>query len=149
MNTNSTLLFTIGFTQSTAENFFGRLKKAGVKTVVDVRLHTDSQLAGFAKKRDLAFFLNSIAGIAYRHEPLLAPSADLFELARSKKDPARWEQGFMALLAERKVEKALKPADFGSVCLMCAEPKAHDCHRSFVAAYLQKKWKSPFTVTHL
>lgn len=142
-------LLTIGFTQSTAENFFGRLRKAGVKTVVDVRLHTDSQLAGFAKKRDLPYFLNSIANITYRHEPMLAPTDALMELGRSGKDPKAWAKGFRALMAERKIEKALKPGDFDSACLMCAEAKAHHCHRSLVADYLQEKWKSPFKVTHL
>ncbi|MGH6805941.1 MAG: DUF488 family protein, partial [Ensifer adhaerens] len=43
---------TIGFTKSSAEDFFDRLQKAGVRTIVDVRLHNTSQLAGFAKAND-------------------------------------------------------------------------------------------------
>lgn len=46
-------LFTIGFTQKTAEQFFGLLRRSGAKRVVDVRLNNVSQLAGFAKKQDL------------------------------------------------------------------------------------------------
>jgi uncharacterized protein (DUF488 family) len=42
----------IGFTKTTAQRFFERLKTAGVKKVLDVRLHNTSQLAGFAKAGD-------------------------------------------------------------------------------------------------
>jgi uncharacterized protein (DUF488 family) len=51
-------LFTIGFTQKSAREFFTALKDAGVKRVVDVRLNNNSQLAGFSKKDDLPYFLN-------------------------------------------------------------------------------------------
>ena len=53
-------LFTIGFTRKTAEQFFTKLKAAGVLRVLDVRLNNSSQLAGFTKKDDLKFFLESI-----------------------------------------------------------------------------------------
>ena len=43
---------TIGFTHKTAEDFFTRLRKSGVKRVVDVRLNNISQLAGFSKRDD-------------------------------------------------------------------------------------------------
>src|SRR4051812_26435606 len=56
-------LYTIGFTQSSAESFFGRLTGAGVRTVIDVRLNNTSQLAGFAKARDLPYLLRAIGGI--------------------------------------------------------------------------------------
>lgn len=141
-------LFTIGFTQSSAEHFFARLEKAGVKRVIDVRLHPDTQLSGFAKRRDLPFLLERIGGIAYRHEPLLAPTEELMALGRAKKREP-WASGYKALLAERRVESALKEADFHGACLLCAEAKPHDCHRSFAADYLQAKWGVPFAVTHL
>jgi uncharacterized protein (DUF488 family) len=43
-------LFTIGFTQKTAQKFFDTLVKSGVKRVIDTRLNNVSQLAGFTKK---------------------------------------------------------------------------------------------------
>ena len=61
-------LCTIGFTKTTAEGFFERLLNAGVKKVIDVRLHNTSQLAGFAKANDLAYFLKRIAGIQFVHK---------------------------------------------------------------------------------
>ena len=75
---------TIGFTKTTAEGFFERLLNAGVKKVVDVRLHNTSQLAGFAKADDLAYFLKKVGDIQYTHQPLLAPT-DLMLKAYKKK----------------------------------------------------------------
>lgn len=49
-------LYTIGFTKKNAEQFFGLIQKSGVKKVLDTRLNNVSQLAGFTKKDDLAFF---------------------------------------------------------------------------------------------
>ena len=46
-------IWTIGFTQSTAEHFFGRLAAARIGQLLDVRLSNSSQLAGFAKAQDL------------------------------------------------------------------------------------------------
>ena len=67
-------IFTIGFTKSTAERFFGRLKAAGARKVVDVRLNNISQLAGFAKRDDLRYFAKEICGMEYQHAPNLAPT---------------------------------------------------------------------------
>lgn len=54
-------IFTIGFTKKSAEIFFTRLKNAGVKRLVDVRLNNVSQLAGFTKKDDLRYFTKATA----------------------------------------------------------------------------------------
>jgi len=56
-------IFTIGFTKKSAEEFFTLLKDAGVRRVIDIRLNNTSQLAGFAKARDLEYFLKAILGI--------------------------------------------------------------------------------------
>ena len=50
-------IFTIGFTQKTAEQFFTLIKQPGLSRIVDTRLNNVSQLAGFTKKNDLKFFL--------------------------------------------------------------------------------------------
>lgn len=65
-------LFTIGFTRKSAEQFFTVLSEAGVQRVIDIRLNNVSQLAGFAKRDDLRFFLKVICGIDYLHRPDLA-----------------------------------------------------------------------------
>lgn len=78
-------IYSIGFTQTTAEHFFGRLKSAGVERLLDVRLNNSSQLAGFAKARDLPYFLRELVGARYEHEPLLAPTQELLDQYKKKK----------------------------------------------------------------
>ena len=78
-------VYTIGFTQTSAEEFFGKLIKAGVRKVVDVRLNNSSQLAGFTKKDDLKYFLQAIAKIDYVHMPLLAPSGEILAEYKNNK----------------------------------------------------------------
>ena len=141
-------LFTIGFTQSTTENFFGRLKAAGVRRVVDVRLNNTSQLAGFAKATDLKFFLGRILGIDYVREPMLAPTEEIVQLGRAKNWPA-WETGFRRLMSERGMSKRFNPADLASTCLLCAEAKPHHCHRRIIAELLTAESKTPLAVMHL
>lgn len=141
---------TIGFTQTSAERFFDRLLSAGVKKVVDVRLHNTSQLAGFAKADDLAYFLNRIGGIAYVHEPLLAPTDAMFKVY--KKDKGEWaayETRFLDLMAEREIEHRLEPELLDGACLLCSEAKPHHCHRRLVCEYLNDKWDGALTVQHL
>lgn len=41
-------LFNIGFTQKTAEEFFGILKKNKINCLVDIRLNPNGQLSRFA-----------------------------------------------------------------------------------------------------
>jgi uncharacterized protein (DUF488 family) len=55
-------VYTIGFTQRRAADFFGALKRAGVKRLLDVRLNNSSQLAGFTKREDLPYFLRELCG---------------------------------------------------------------------------------------
>ncbi|MDB5413188.1 MAG: hypothetical protein JWR10_1523 [Rubritepida sp.] len=141
---------TIGFTRSSAENFFGRLRSAGVKRVIDVRLHNTSQLAGFAKSDDLAFFLKAINGMDYVPEPRLAPSEELMKFFKTDKgDWNVFERDFTGLLKERKIEKELKPSFFDGGCLLCSEPTAHHCHRRLVVEYLNREWDGALTVAHL
>lgn len=142
--------FTIGFTQSTAQHFFARLKQAGVKRVIDVRLHNSSQLAGFAKSEDLAFFLKALGGMEYSHEPALAPNEAIFTAFKKQKgDFQVFQKGYLNLLAERTVENLYKPALFEGACLLCSEADYHHCHRRFLADYLNDKWGQTLKVEHL
>lgn len=134
-------LYTIGFTHKTAEYFFSRLRRAGIRTLVDVRLHNTSQLAGFTKKEDLPFFVRELCKAAYLHLPSLAPSEELFH-AR-KKEKMTWqayEKRYLALLRTRAVETELKPESLDGGCLLCTEDDPRHCHRRLAAEYLQDKW---------
>lgn len=135
-------IYTIGFTKTSAEKFFGRLRKAGIKRLLDVRLNNRSQLAAFAKRDDLAFFLRELCGAEYLHEPLLAPTKDI--LNEYKKQKGSWEdyeKRFFALMAERKIEETLDHQLFEvPTVLLCSESTSEHCHRRLVLEYLNEKW---------
>ena len=135
-------VFTIGFTRSTAAGFFERLRQAGIRRLVDVRLNNSSQLAGFAKRDDLAYFLRELCGAEYVHEPLLAPTPEMFDAY--KKNGGDWneyERRFLDLMVERRIEERLGRDLFAvPTVLLCSEPTAEHCHRRLVLEYLGEKW---------
>ncbi|HPP22478.1 MAG TPA: DUF488 domain-containing protein [Phycisphaerae bacterium] len=135
-------IYTIGFTQKTAECFFESLKQAGVRRLLDVRLNNSSQLAGFTKRDDLQYFLRVICGMEYEHEPLLAPTEDILTTFKKGKGSwAEYEQRFLALMKERQVEEYVDRASFEvPTVLLCSEPTPEHCHRRLVAEYLAEKW---------
>jgi len=135
-------IYTIGFTQTTARDFFGRLKDAGILRLIDVRLKNSSQLAGFARRDDLAFFLKELCGAEYVHEPRLAPTQELLDgLKKHKGSWTEYEAGFAALLRERRIEEAFSPAFFaGPTVLLCSEATPEHCHRRLIVEYLQRAW---------
>ena len=146
----SMTIFTIGFTKTSAANFFGRLKDAGVQKLIDVRLNNTSQLAGFAKAADLEYFLQEISGIAYLPEPMLAPTQDIIDGWRKEKRPwEEFEARFKGLMAERRIETHLTPEVLEGACLLCSEDKPHNCHRRLVLEYLEETWGTPLDVRHL
>jgi uncharacterized protein (DUF488 family) len=143
------MLFTIGFTKSSAERFFTRLQKAGAKRLVDVRLHNLSQLAGFAKRDDLRYFLKVICGIDYVHRPELAPTDGLLDAYKKQRgDWSTYEENFLNLMRERQIEQTIPQDALDGGCLLCSEDKAHHCHRRLVAEYLREKWGN-VEITHL
>ncbi len=143
-------VYTIGFTKTSAANFFGRLKTAGVANLIDVRLNNTSQLAGFAKAADLEYFLQEIGPIAYRAEPMLAPTQDIIDGWRKQKRPwEEFEARFKGLMADRQIESQLTPEVLEGACLLCSEDKPHHCHRRLVLEYLEDKWGTPLDVRHL
>jgi uncharacterized protein (DUF488 family) len=136
-------LFTIGFTKKSAETFFTKLQRAGVKRVIDTRLNNNSQLAGFSKRDDLAYFLRAVAGIEYVHLLDLAPTAELLE--RYKKLDRDWpayERDFRRLITDRHIEETVSPNLLDGGCLLCSEDQPHHCHRRLVAEYLRHQWGS-------
>lgn len=141
---------TIGFARKSADAFFGALKAAGVRRLLDVRLRNTSQLAGFTKRDDLRFFLREICGADYVHEPLLAPTPDLLGVYR--KAGGSWddyERGFLELMAGRKIEEKIDRALFEiPTVLLCSEAAAERCHRRLVLEYLGGIWGN-LHITHL
>ena len=146
---SSIQLFTIGFTQKSAEQFFESLAKSGIKTLIDTRLNNISQLAGFTKKNDLKYFLKQIGGIDYIHITDLAPTKDILdEYKKNKGDWGVYEQKFLKLISDRQIEKKVTPELLNHGCLLCSEAKPHNCHRRLVAEYLSTKWEN-IDICHL
>ena len=142
-------LFTIGFTQKTAQDFFALLIKHKVKKIVDTRLNNVSQLSGFAKKKDLIYFLEVIANIDYEHNLNLAPTQDILkDYQKNKNDWSIYEQQFFELIKERKIETKLTPELLDNSCLLCSEATPLHCHRRLVAEYLQHYWNN-INIIHL
>lgn len=142
-------LFTIGFTKKTAEKFFKALRQAKVKRIVDVRLNNVSQLAGFAKRKDLEFFARELCGAEYVHLPELAPTKDMLDAY--KKARGSWEEyerRFLDLMRQRRIEETVPRELLDDGCLLCSEDKPHHCHRRLVAEYLRERWGN-VTVEHL
>lgn len=143
-------VYTIGFTQRHARDFFEALKAAGIRRLIDVRLSNSSQLAGFTKRVDLPYFLQEICGAEYHHETLLAPT-DALRGAYQKNggDWPSYERGYLALLKERRVEERLDRGLFdGPAVLLCSERSPDQCHRRLALDYLRAAWGG-FESVHL
>jgi uncharacterized protein (DUF488 family) len=137
-------IFTIGFTRTTAEGFFDRLKSHGIERLLDVRLNNRSQLAGFAKRDDLAYFLRELVGAEYEHAPTLAPTQDILDDFKKRKEMPweEYEDRFLGLMREREIESKLSPEEFSRrTVLLCSESTPENCHRRLVAEYLRDRWK--------
>jgi uncharacterized protein (DUF488 family) len=134
-------LFTIGFTKKSAEEFFSRLREAGVRRVVDVRLNNTSQIAGFAKARDLEFFLRAVAGIRYVHLPDLAPTQDILDdFIKAKGAWSEYARRFTELMKTRRVAETLHEELLDNDCLLCSEDTPEHCHRRLVAEHFREHW---------
>ncbi|MEM6780766.1 MAG: DUF488 domain-containing protein [Pseudomonadota bacterium] len=150
MSNQSIKIFTIGFAGTTAEHFFGRLKNAGVEKIIDTRLWADTQLAGFAKKKNLPYFLKNLANAGYEHKVELAPSEDILKDFKNKKiDWAAYEVRYNQLLSDRQTANRLTPESVSGGCFLCSEPTPEYCHRRLLAEYLEREWDTPVEIVHL
>jgi uncharacterized protein (DUF488 family) len=129
-------IYTIGFTQKPLRKFVGLLQSAGVDAVIDVRLRNVSQLAGWAKRDDLAYVLE-LLGIAYEHQPDLAPTAEILDAYRAGDDWQTYIEKFLPLMAQRNTQtlghELLQRHQ--APCLLCSEATPEQCHRRLVAEY--------------
>lgn len=141
-------LFNIGFTQKTAEEFFGILLKNNIDCLVDIRLNPNGQLSRFAFEKDLPFFLNKlVGGCKYFHREDLAPKKELLKEVRDKdsamsKDYTLFEKAF-----KQQLQKVSNISDFvrrygkyENVVLLCSEPTNEKCHRRVVSEMLLSKF---------
>ncbi len=134
-------VYTIGFTKKPASDFFGMLRDSGARRLVDVRLNNVSQLAGFAKRDDLEFFLHEICRMEYVHLPELAPTKEMLAAYRNEhRDWETYEGQFLGLMDERRIANNVARSTIADSCLLCSEDKPELCHRRLVAEYLDRHW---------
>ena len=142
-------VYTIGFTKKTASEFFEILRESDARRLVDVRLNNVSQLAGFAKKGDLEYFLNKICRMKYVYMPELAPTKTMLESYRNGHSSwETYESEFLALMDERRIGKRGIKRTVANGCFLCSEEKPDRCHRRLVAEYLQRNW-GDLEIVHL
>jgi len=142
--------YTIGFTQKDARHFFTLIKQNQIARIIDVRLNNVSQLAGFAKRDDLKYFLSEICGSEYIHIAELAPTKIM--LNEYKKNIISWEayqDKFINLIAQRHIERTIDKTLLENGCLLCSEHTAQQCHRRLVIEYLNQCWNTGIEVVHL
>ena len=117
--------------------------------MIDVRLNNVSQLAGFAKRDDLGYFLRAINGIDYIHLPMLAPTQEMLDAYKKQKGQWRdYENQFLDLMIRRRIEETVPRGTVDGACLLCSEDKPHNCHRRLVVEYLKQNW-GDLDIVHL
>jgi len=144
-------IYSAGFTEWSAEQFFGALTENQIQRLIDVRLRPNSQLAGFAKQRDFRFFLKTVCGIEYEHRLELAPTKDLLNAYRSNSIPwNKYEDDYLDLIRSRAVESIFTPNEFTiPTVLMCSEHKPEKCHRRVAIEYLNQSWSMKIEIVHI
>jgi len=143
-------LFSIGFTQKSAEDFFGLLKDNRIDCLVDVRLNPNGQLSRFAFEKDLPYFLDKLAnGCKYVHRVDLAPQNELLKEVRTKgsamsRDYKLFEIEFNKYLEnESKIDDFVEQfKDYKNVALLCSEHTTDKCHRRLVSKMLINKFSN-------
>lgn len=143
-------IYTIGFTKKSAERFFFLLENEDIDKIIDTRLNSNSQLAGFSKRDDLQFFLKKVLGIEYIQMPELAPTKDILDQYRKK--IITWKEykaKYKRLIESRKIEYKISRESLDKSCLLCSEDKPFYCHRKIAAEYLMDKWGAEVKIKHL
>ncbi len=138
------IIYTLGYTKKSAQQFFDLIAKNDISLLIDVRLHNKSQLAGFSKGTDLSYFLNKLCGCGYEHDITFAPTDAILKEYRNKN--ITWDlyqERYIELISNRNCEiefqKLVLAGNHNKVCLLCSEPSARFCHRRLLAEYLAGK----------
>ena len=117
--------------------------------MIDVRLNNSSQLSGFAKRDDLAYFLRTICNMGYVQLPILAPTPEMLSAYRKREITwNEYEHRFLKLVHDRAIESAVSRASISDGVLLCSEDRPEHCHRRIVAEYFAAHWED-VTLHHL
>jgi uncharacterized protein (DUF488 family) len=130
--------FSVGYGGRKPKEFLALLTRAGVRTVVDVRLRPDkASVSAYSQSKDPAKGLQGLlreGGIRY------VPLLELGNLFMEHPDwKARYAEMFERAgetLVQRLYESERIVAPFA---LLCAEQDASECHRQFIGAFLRSR----------
>lgn len=145
------VLYTIGFTQKSAQQLFELIKSNNIDILVDIRLNNKSQLAGFTKGDDLRYFLKEICNCEYQHCIEYAPTKDILD--GYKKKTISWDEyvrQYIPLMQKRNVVQkfAERFSKYRAVCLLCSEPTPEYCHRRLLSEMIIADYPA-ITVKHI
>ncbi len=143
-------IYTIGFAEKSAKQFFSLLKGSTGTHLLDIRLNDVSQLAAFTKRDDLAFFLDAILHWPYKHLVNLAPTKSILDDYKAKKISWQdYEKQYLELLATRQIERDFSKDNINGAVLLCSEHLPSFCHRRLAAEYLRSKLGNEIEIIHL
>ncbi len=124
-------IFLLSAYETSAADFFQTLVRNKADLMLDVRQGNTSQLCGFTKKKDLAFFVPQLTGADYIHDVVFAPDRELLDLYTKYHMP--WED------YAREYEKIIRKRDgvahfkerygkYHSVCLLGTATRKRRSH---------------------
>ena len=145
-------LYTIGFTQKSAQQFFESIKACRIQMLVDVRLYSRTQLSGFSNGRDMPYFLERLCACKYEHRINYAPTKILLGDYREKLITwQEYEIQYKFIIEERQAVHDFLTRYYGlyeSVCLLCSEPTPERCHRRLFAEMIHEQ-KPEVEIVHI
>lgn len=105
--------------ETSASDFFGKILQNHADLVLDVRLKNESQLCGFTKKKDLAYFVPVICGASYVHDRFFTPEPELLD--RYLHGWIRWEEYARRYRASMEAQNASGyfQEHYGRYCRVC------------------------------
>jgi uncharacterized protein (DUF488 family) len=148
-------LTTVGVYGFTGAGFLDTLRVAEVRQLLDVRQRRGVRgpQYAWANSRRLQAALGD-AGVEYRHHPELAPTTELRQLQYREDDRLgvgkRSRETLAPEYVERYTREILDAADLnslmaemppaGAAALLCVERDPEACHRSLIAARLEREF---------
>lgn len=139
------IVYNIGYVHKSAKQFFEEIKEHKMEIVIDIRLSNTSQLAGFTKKNDLAYFLEEICGCAYEHRLDLAPTKEMIDGYKSKSIPREeFERRYCKIVRDRGAisDFADKYGEYERIGLLCSGADITSCHQQLLSTMLAKQISS-------
>lgn len=135
------ILQTIGFTKKSAKQFFETLKSNKSDLLLDIRLNNRSQLSGFTKGDDLAYFLSEICQCKYLHDLGFAPTKEILDDYRDNKISWKeYEIRYNELISSRNICNGFSErfAANKRIVFLCSEPTADKCHRRLAVEMIHR-----------